>query len=407
MGQRPRSLQPELSALHLFGARLRLLREQQGLSQQTLGRLVHCSGDLIGKIEKAERRPHHDLARCCDNVLGADGSLVALLPGDGSPRSIDNQVVVSSIPAIRLALDTRDLPDEGSVRPLRVLRAEVERLVRWRLDSRYGDLATRLPRTLSELHRARQLPDTSESTAALLAQAYRAADAIADKFGLYDLSARIIDLMREAAADTGDELAVAASSYVRAETFFATSAWEAGRRMLEHRASALPAGSSAARLAAYGSLHMRATILAARAGDRAAARAHLDEATDAAGRVPEGIYRGTAFGPASVRIHRLSLAVDLADVGAALDAGRDWHPPVEVPAERRSHFYVDLARAHVLAGQAEPALNCLDLARRIAPEHIRHHPDVKAAVALMLAKLPHPSTQLVEFARWTGCGHDR
>jgi hypothetical protein len=152
---------------------------------------------------------------------------------------------------------------------------------------------------------------------------------------------------------------------------------------------------------------MRAAVLAARAGRTATARAHLAEATDAARRAPEGIYRGTAFGPASVRIHGLSLAVDLADVAAALTAGRDWHPPVEVPAERRSHFYVDLARAHVLAGQCEPALGCLDLARRTAPQHIRPHPDVKAAVAQLLATVPHPSSRLVEFARWVGHTHDR
>ena len=80
MGQHPRALQPELSALHLFGARLRLLREHRGLSQRALGQLAYCSGHLIGKIEKGERRPLADLARRCDELLGAAGTLVDLLP---------------------------------------------------------------------------------------------------------------------------------------------------------------------------------------------------------------------------------------------------------------------------------------------------------------------------------------
>jgi transcriptional regulator with XRE-family HTH domain len=407
VGQRSRPLRPELSALHLFGARLRSLRQECGLSQQGLGKLVHCSGDLIGKIEKAERRPQNDLVVRCDNVLAANGSLLAMLPADGSATSADHQVVFAAIPGIRLALDTRDFPEDGPVASMADLREQVEQLVRWRLNSRYTDLAAALPATLVQLHRVRQLSSVSPETAALLAQAYRAADAIADKFGLYDLSARIIELIRAAAADTGDELAMAAAAYVRAETFFATGAWEAGRRMLERAGTTLPGRDSPAELAVYGSLHMRAAILAARGDDRASARAHLDEADEVAHRVPEGIYRGTAFGPSSVRIHRLSLAVDLADPAGALDAGRDWHPPPDVPAERRSHFYVDLARAHVLADQTEPALECLRDARRIAPEHIRHHPDVKTALAQLLARVPRPSAQLVEFARWSGVANQR
>jgi hypothetical protein len=147
---------------------------------------------------------------------------------------------------------------------------------------------------------------------------------------------------------------------------------------------------------------MRAAILAARAGDHAAANDHLREAGAAAGRVPEGIYRGTAFGTASVRIHRLSLAVDLGDVAAALHAARGWVPPTSVPAERRSHFFVDLARAQMLAGHPEQALGCLHTARRIAPQHIRHHPEVKATVAQMLSRVPRPSQDLRNLARWTG-----
>lgn len=78
MGQVPRDLRPDLSPVHLFGARLRELREAAGLSQARLGRLVAYSGHLIGKVEKGERRPQPDLARRCDDVLHADGKLIDL-----------------------------------------------------------------------------------------------------------------------------------------------------------------------------------------------------------------------------------------------------------------------------------------------------------------------------------------
>lgn len=78
MGQVPRELRPELSPVHLFGARLRELREAAGLSQARLGQLVAYSGHLIGKVEKGERRPQLDLARRCDDVLRAGGALFDL-----------------------------------------------------------------------------------------------------------------------------------------------------------------------------------------------------------------------------------------------------------------------------------------------------------------------------------------
>ncbi len=43
-----------------------------------LGRSVLVSGDLLGKIEKAQRRPHPDLVRQLDDALGARGELVRL-----------------------------------------------------------------------------------------------------------------------------------------------------------------------------------------------------------------------------------------------------------------------------------------------------------------------------------------
>lgn len=90
---------------------------------------MHCSGDLIGQIEEAERRPHDDLEMRCAPALAGNGSQVALVPANGSPGSVDDDAVVSNIPAIRLARDTRDVPDDGPVQPLSFLRIEVDRLL--------------------------------------------------------------------------------------------------------------------------------------------------------------------------------------------------------------------------------------------------------------------------------------
>jgi ribosome-binding protein aMBF1 (putative translation factor) len=78
MPQRPRSLNPDASSLAKFGARLRARRMERGWAQAELGRLVHVSGTLIAKMERAERRPQPDVARSLDLALHTDGELARL-----------------------------------------------------------------------------------------------------------------------------------------------------------------------------------------------------------------------------------------------------------------------------------------------------------------------------------------
>jgi transcriptional regulator with XRE-family HTH domain len=76
--QRPARLQPLVSIRHYFGAELRAWRQLRGLSLAQLGEMVHNSGDLLGKIEKAQRWPREDLVCRCDAALEACGALVRL-----------------------------------------------------------------------------------------------------------------------------------------------------------------------------------------------------------------------------------------------------------------------------------------------------------------------------------------
>ncbi len=92
MAQAPRTLQPYSSLRHFFGAELRRWRAVRGLSQDELGRRTHHSGDLIGKVEKAQRRPTVALAASCDRVLATGGALSRLmgllLAQDGGATSV-------------------------------------------------------------------------------------------------------------------------------------------------------------------------------------------------------------------------------------------------------------------------------------------------------------------------------
>lgn len=106
------------------------------------------------------------------------------------------------------------------------------------LGSQYVRLSHVLPDLLTELIRGLQ---TASNLAPLLVAAYRAADAVAFKYGYLDLSARLIDLMCDASALTEDPLLAASTGYVRTEIFFATNTYRAGLRALESEFARLPA----------------------------------------------------------------------------------------------------------------------------------------------------------------------
>jgi transcriptional regulator with XRE-family HTH domain len=318
---------------------------------------------------------------------------------DGQAPEVD--VIHAAIPRLRRALDRLDLPDDGPTRSPADLRAEIIRASDDRLQSRYGRLARRLPELIAELARAGQVGDAAyrRQAAAHLTLALRAADGVAFKFGYLDLSARLIDLMRSAAQVAEDPLLLATVAYVRTETFFATGDLDTATHALELAADQVPALGTASSSAALGALHMRAAVAAGRGGKPDLAADHLREARHAAAAVPEGIYQGTAFGPASLRIHELAVAVELRDP-LGIKRAASWQPPRELPAERRSHYHIELARALLALGHHEDAYQCLQAARQAAPEHTRTHPQVRQSLSALLRTHRTPSSGLLDLAAW-------
>ena len=421
MPQPLRDLDPDASRLARFGARLRAYRTQAGLAQSQLGRVVHVSGTLIAKMERAERRPQPDVARRLDEALGADGELVRLASDalefdlaerriETRPRRLDSGLGLISadgpgISALHRLADLYDLPDDGPVRDIAELRLATADLVAERLKSHYRHLLSTLPDLIPELTRALLQQPTEpdqQELARMLVQAWRAADAVAAKLGLHDLSGRLIHIMGWAAAQTGDPFSVAATSYVRAESFVLGREPRAGRIMLERAADAVQSkrpDRPKEMLAQYGALHMRAAIAAARAGLTQQAWDHLDEAKSTAAQVAEGIWAGTAFGPESVRIHEVSTAVELHAPQIALATASGWAPPSSLPAERRSHFYVDLARAQFAIGHHDDVLETLRSAQRIAPQNVRVDPDVHSTLTALAGTSPVRAAAVEGFTR--------
>jgi transcriptional regulator with XRE-family HTH domain len=380
------------------GPAIAAARKASRLTQAELARQASISVSLLRKIEQGTRSLTPGVKAALTSALG---TIPAQHGGESPPGRI-----ASALPLLREMMDRYDIPADPAPRPLTELRSQVSTATAWRLASRYAELAGLLPGLLSELT-TMALTSTGheqEQAYGLLALAYRAADAIADKRGCHDMSARAVELTRWAASHSGDPLLQMMAAYVRAELFFTGSHAQAGLLILDNVAGPAPPDRSVTRLAMYGALHMRAAVLAARAGMPEAAE-RIAEARAAAQRIPDGIYHGTAFGPSSVRVHELAAAVESCDITQALRLASRWQPPQALPAERRSHFYIEAARAHHLAGHPDQATTAIWQARRTAPQHTRYNPAVSETIEALVLARRRPPQPLLQLASWVGVTH--
>jgi DNA-binding XRE family transcriptional regulator len=80
MAAQMRTLTPESTPWHLFGAKVRELRAARGWSQSELGRRVAASKSLISRIETADRHSQPDLTCRLDIALGAFGEILRCYP---------------------------------------------------------------------------------------------------------------------------------------------------------------------------------------------------------------------------------------------------------------------------------------------------------------------------------------
>ncbi|BFV57942.1 hypothetical protein KCMC57_up30460 [Kitasatospora sp. CMC57] len=389
-----------------LGQRLRELRSLHELTQQELADLAGVSKSLVSKVEGGQRPGSLNLAMAVGRALQIE--LPVLLGSEEEAPSAAGWAG-AVLPELRRLVAVYDCPPEldRPLRPLPELAQEVARAGQLRLQAQYRALGEMLVPLLEELGVAAQslVGRDRELAYWLLSSAYRCADAIVHKLGHQDLSTVLIDRVRWAAEHSGDELMIATAAYVRAESFFVAGPVTSGLRILDR------AGENIARLAStdpqaasvYGALHARAAVLAAFGGQADDAWSHLEIATLMADMVGADVaYFHTSFGPASVKVHEVAIAVELGDADEAVRRAHGWQPPASLTAERASHHFIDLARAQTWQGDYKGALASLLEARRRAPQHTRSHPGAREAATAIIHRSRRPSDAARGLATWLG-----
>lgn len=388
------------------GAAIRTMRLANDLTQAQLARRANVSLSLLGKVECGDRGATHSLLAAVARALGAP---IERLTGQPYSDTRHDERTHQAVDAVRAVLCLYDLPDDVPPRSLHDLAAEVDTVARLRRGAEYSRLAVRLPPLLQDLTAAAHTAPTAHAgrVASLLVTVYHAAHTLLHRLGYADLAESVEHKLGQAAERAGDPLAGALARWTRVQSFQAAGDYTHGLRLMDTARADLdnlmhqrPTPDA---LVVYGSLHLRSVTLASRAGDADATHDHLAAARQLAGQLPaDRVSYGLTFGAANCTTHDVAARVELGDPAAAVAAAAAWSPPRSMPRTRRGHHYLDLARAHLAAGDRANCLHALQEARQIAPQQTRLHPMVRDTAAILISQHRRSNSDLTDFAGWLG-----
>jgi transcriptional regulator with XRE-family HTH domain len=394
------------------GARIAALRKTRGLTQRQLSERAAVSYSLLTKVESGAAPATPALIGAVARALRVDVPRLTGQPYE-EPRGQAGRLY-DSVNAIRRSIDTYDLPSTDiTPRSHDQLAADVARISSLGQAGKFIQIGTDLPALLDELTVAiHHAPEPQRPRLfGLLAEAYSGASTIANLLGYLDLRGQVIDRIKWASEQCGDPLRIQRVRWQRTASLMAVGAYGPALGLMDQVRADLGDDLSimdGPALSVYGSSHLRSAILSARAsrtsgpGTAQQAWDHMAAAKEVANRIGQDRNDyGLAFGPSNVHQHEVAVAVELEDGPEAVRRAHQVRLPATVPAVRRGHHYIDLARGQVMAGDDGAALQSLQTARRIAPQQTRHHPMVRETV-LSIASARRGRDELSAFASWLG-----
>ncbi len=118
--------------------------------------------------------------------------------------------------------------------------------------------------------------------------------------------------------------------------------------------------------------------------------------------IPANPYYNVIASAANVDIHWVAVPVELSDGATAVSRAEQVKIPTGEEPSRVGHHWIDVARAWMLQGDREKALDALNHARGITPQQTRYHPQVHETLHLLAETDRRTADSLAGFARWAG-----
>lgn len=384
------------------GQRVARLRKRRAMTQHALAEAAHVSRGLIAKVESGDRVATPAFIAAVSGALGVEPTELSGQPYREDPTTSGVDRVHATIPEVRRALDTLDVPPDLGMapRPVADLAREIARLRQCSLNAQFLAIGTSLPAVLAEL--AVHAHTTDEPRVWRHVNAAQAlAASMARRLGYMDLATAAIKDAAASATRSDDPNLPALAMLPRALMMMTYGSWHAGLSLVRTAATRVDQDTPQA-LAVQGALHLRSAILSARGtqtGDTTTSQAwdHHAQAVEAVQQLPPRAadFYALQFNASNVLIHGAAVAVEAGDYDEALRRDRQIAPRAlaVLPAERRAHHGIDMSRAYLELGKRDKALEALVAAERVAPQMTRYHPSAKSVAAYLVdhhRSLPEP-----------------
>ncbi|MEW2577514.1 helix-turn-helix domain-containing protein [Streptomyces syringium] len=376
-----------------IGRRIAYWRERRRMTQQDFGALMGKSRRWVQDLEGGQRQsdPRLSLLEDAAHVLSVR---LEVLLSDVSLTRRTECVDSTELERIRVVLQRHDVitgtcddSTQGPL-PIEILRRNVAYGWTAFQASSFSALGRVVPGLLIDANRAacRHEGDSRLAAYELLSMSLQLVEAVAIKFGDFDLAFTAADRSVMAAERSQDPVVMAAAArhladamtqhgQARAAMDFATAA--AAR--LEPDLIARGADG----LSVLGMLYLKAAMAAATLDAHTAVPDLLHQADEHAVELGvDGNSLWTAYGPTNVAVHRVAAYVRLSEGADAVAAAERIPDSARsaLPRERRAHHLVDLARGLTQAGRREDAVSTLLRAEEESAEEVHCRPRTRQLV---------------------------
>lgn len=359
-----------------LGGRIRQLRFDRGWSQKQLADLAGVSQSALSRVESGDRGLSRDNARAVATAFGITPAELTGQPIEWiDPDLLDAR---ETIPAVRLALVGSRLgqPGAGEQRPLELVAADIDRIVRHRSAVQLAEMGRALPGPIVELYAATATARGEERATALrqLVRALNSAMTLAHAFGYPDLAYMITERSRQAAAELADPEWLAIAEFSAVHAMLPMGGQDQAYALATAAADRARASVTGPGLAAYGALLLVSGLMASITGHTAEAEQRLAEAAVVAERSGESGADTAYFGPTNTALYAMGAALERDDPEQAVGYGDTVNPDLIASVERRAMHLMTYGRALTqLRGREQDAVSAFGEAERMAPLRFRAH----------------------------------
>ncbi|MGH3694941.1 MAG: helix-turn-helix domain-containing protein [Pseudonocardiaceae bacterium] len=366
------------------GARLRRIRNARDKSLVVVAGLARISKSHLSRIERGERAldSRSEIVALANALQIAPSELTELpMPAPG------NGAVDAGVDALRLSLQRVSFGSlSGQVVSVEVIAERVHSVLAAQNRCDHEVVGAALPALVADLHTSIA---AGHDVAKLLALA-----ALLHVQGTHswlrtagagnDLCFAAARLGREAAEELGEPAVIAIAAFGTANGLIASGDFGLARTELD-RVDLAPTSPETEQLS--GALAVTRSLLAAAQREQAEVDGSLEVASELAERTGEQNAYYLGFGPTSVAVWRMSVALESGDHPRAAGVAETIRPAALANPTRRATYWAGYGRALArMRGRHDDAVRAFRRAEKISPGKVQRNPFVVDVLAELAAR---------------------